>query len=376
MAAVTEAQVLEALKGVSDPGQGGDIVSLGMVSGLVVKDGNVGFSIEVEPERGPQLEPLRKEAEAAVDSLSGVLSVTAVLTAERLQPGGDARQADGRGSSHGQSQEAHKAPAPLAPGVKNIVAVASGKGGVGKSTTAINLALGLAATGLRVGMLDADIYGPSQPRMMGVSGRPESPDGTRLEPMVGHGIKVMSMGFLVAEDTPMIWRGPMVMSALQQMLKDVNWGELDIMIVDMPPGTGDAQLTMAQQVPLAGAVIVSTPQDIALLDARKGLNMFRKVDVPVLGIVENMSYFRCPNCGHESHIFSHGGASQEADRLGVEFLGEIPLDIDIRTTSDGGQPIVVSQPESPHAIAFRGIADRIWSKLMTAGRATPEIVIE
>ncbi|MEC8774101.1 MAG: Mrp/NBP35 family ATP-binding protein, partial [Pseudomonadota bacterium] len=286
MAAVTEEQVLEALKGVSDPDKGADIVSLGMVSGLVVKEGNVGFSIEVDPERGPQLEPLRKAAEAAVDNLSGVLSVTAVLTAERVAPS----SGGGAVGDQGQQPDPQQAPQPLAPGVKNIVAVASGKGGVGKSTTAINLALGLAAAGLRVGMLDADIYGPSQPRMMGVSGRPDSPDGEKLEPMVGHGIKVMSMGFLVADDTPMIWRGPMVMSALQQMLKDVNWGELDIMIVDMPPGTGDAQLTMAQQVPLAGAVIVSTPQDIALLDARKGLNMFRKVDVPVLGIIENMSY--------------------------------------------------------------------------------------
>ncbi len=377
MAAVTEEQVLEALKGVSDPDKGADIVSLGMVSGLVVKEGNVGFSIEVDPERGPQLEPLRKAAEAAVDNLSGVLSVTAVLTAEREAPS----SGGGAGGDQGQQPDPQQAgpqqaPQPLAPGVKNIVAVASGKGGVGKSTTAINLALGLAAAGLRVGMLDADIYGPSQPRMMGVSGRPDSPDGEKLEPMVGHGIKVMSMGFLVADDTPMIWRGPMVMSALQQMLKDVNWGELDIMIVDMPPGTGDAQLTMAQQVTLAGAVIVSTPQDIALLDARKGLNMFRKVDVPVLGIIENMSYFKCPSCGHESHIFGHGGAREEAERLGVEFLGEIPLHIDIRTTSDGGQPIVASQPSSDHAEAFRRISDRIWSKLSTAGRAMPEIVIE
>jgi len=383
MAAVTENEVLDALKGVADPDKGSDIVSLGMVSGLVVKDGNVGFSIEVDPERGPKLEPLRQAAEAAVGGISGVLSVTAVLTAERAQGAGPA-QGGGHSHNHGHdhghdhshgdgaSQEA----APLAPGVKNIVAVASGKGGVGKSTTAINLALGLAAMGLRVGMLDADIYGPSQPRMMGVSGRPDSPDGDKLEPMVGHGIKVMSMGFLVAEDTPMIWRGPMVMSALQQMLRDVNWGELDIMIVDMPPGTGDAQLTMAQQVPLAGAVIVSTPQDIALLDARKGLNMFRKVDVPVLGIIENMSYFQCPNCGHESHIFSHGGAHEEADRLGVEFLGEIPLDIDIRTTSDSGQPIVVSQPESDHAKVYRGIADRVWAKLSASSRAMPEIVID
>jgi ATP-binding protein involved in chromosome partitioning len=380
MAAVTENEVLDALKGVADPDKGSDIVSLGMVSGLVVKDGNVGFSIEVDPERGPKLEPLRQAAEAAVGGISGVLSVTAVLTAERAQGAGPAQDGGGHSHDHDHGHDhggaASQKAAPLAPGVKNIVAVASGKGGVGKSTTAINLALGLAAMGLRVGMLDADIYGPSQPRMMGVSGRPDSPDGDKLEPMVGHGIKVMSMGFLVAEDTPMIWRGPMVMSALQQMLRDVNWGELDIMIVDMPPGTGDAQLTMAQQVPLAGAVIVSTPQDIALLDARKGLNMFRKVDVPVLGIIENMSYFLCPNCGHESHIFSHGGAHEEADRLGVEFLGEIPLDIDIRATSDSGQPIVVSQPESDHAKVYRGIAERVWAKLSASSRAMPEIVID
>lgn len=378
MAAVTENEVLDALKGVADPDKGSDIVSLGMVSGLVVKDGNVGFSIEVDPERGPKLEPLRQAAEAAVGGISGVLSVTAVLTAERVQDAGPAQGGvgDSHDHDHSHSDGAPQEAAPLAPGVKNIVAVASGKGGVGKSTTAINLALGLAAMGLRVGMLDADIYGPSQPRMMGVSGRPDSPDGDKLEPMVGHGIKVMSMGFLVAEDTPMIWRGPMVMSALQQMLRDVNWGELDIMIVDMPPGTGDAQLTMAQQVPLAGAVIVSTPQDIALLDARKGLNMFRKVDVPVLGIVENMSYFLCPNCGHESHIFSHGGAHEEANSLGVEFLGEIPLHIDIRTTSDSGQPIVISQPESDHARVYCGIADRVWAKLSASSRAMPEIVID
>jgi ATP-binding protein involved in chromosome partitioning len=378
MAAVTENEVLDALKGVADPDKGSDIVSLGMISGLVVKDGNVGFSIEVDPERGPKLEPLRQAAEAAVGGISGILSVTAVLTAERAQGAGPTQGGVGHSHDHDHSHGggAPQEAAPLAPGVKNIVAVASGKGGVGKSTTSINLALGLAAMGLRVGMLDADIYGPSQPRMMGVSGRPDSPDGDKLEPMVGHGIKVMSMGFLVAEDTPMIWRGPMVMSALQQMLRDVNWGELDIMIVDMPPGTGDAQLTMAQQVPLAGAVIVSTPQDIALLDARKGLNMFRKVDVPVLGIIENMSYFLCPNCGHESHIFSHGGAHEEADRLGVEFLGEIPLDIDIRTTSDSGQPIVVSQPESDHAKVYRGIADRVWAKLSASSRVMPEIVID
>ncbi|MGH7046006.1 MAG: iron-sulfur cluster carrier protein ApbC, partial [Stellaceae bacterium] len=264
-------------------------------------------------------------------------------------------------------------------GVGAIVAVASGKGGVGKSTVAANLALALAANGLAVGVLDADIYGPSMPRMLGLAGRrPTSPDGKRLIPLESYGLRCMSMGFLVPEDKPMIWRGPMVMSALQQMLREVDWGTLDIMIVDMPPGTGDAQLTMAQQVPLAGAVIVSTPQDIALLDARKGLNMFRQVEVPVLGIVENMSYFLCPHCGGRSEIFSHGGARREAERLGTEFLGEVPLDLAIRETSDEGRPITVSDPDNPHALVFRAIAARVWDKISgaPAGRAPPRIVIE
>jgi ATP-binding protein involved in chromosome partitioning len=265
------------------------------------------------------------------------------------------------------------------PGVGAIVAVASGKGGVGKSTVAANLALGLKANGLRVGVLDADIYGPSMPRMLGISGRPRSRDGKTLIPMENYGLKCMSMGFMVPEDTPMIWRGPMVMSALQQMLREVEWGELDIMIADMPPGTGDAQLTMAQQVPLAGAVIVSTPQDIALLDARKGLNMFKKVDVPVLGIVENMSYFLCPHCGGRSEIFSHGGARQEAERLGTEFLGEVPLDLKIRETSDGGTPITIADPDNPHAVVFRQMAARIWDKVTGENvdrRPPPRIIIE
>ena len=371
MPLVTEAEVLTVLKNVKDPDKGVDIVSLNMISGLVVKDGNVGFSIEVEPERGERLESLRKEAENAVNSIQGVLSVTAVLTAERARVTSSQPTTE-----HKETKKPQVSENDLVPEVKHIVAVASGKGGVGKSTIAVNLALGLAESGLEVGLLDADIYGPSQPRMLGVSGRPESSNEDKLEPMIGHGIKIMSMGFLVAEETPMIWRGPMVMNALQQMLRDVNWGQLDIMIVDMPPGTGDAQLTMAQQVPLAGAVIVSTPQDIALLDARKGLNMFRKVDVPVLGIIENMSYFACPNCGHESQIFGHGGARRESERLGVEFLGEIPLDIEIRITSDDGTPIVVSQPESDYAKTFRGIAERAWGKLSTASRQIPEIVVE
>ncbi|MEX0921882.1 MAG: iron-sulfur cluster carrier protein ApbC [Rhodovibrionaceae bacterium] len=382
MAQVTEAQVLEALKNVGSPDGKSDIVTAGLVSGLVVKDGNVGFAIEVDPREGEKLEPLRKQAEQAADAIPGVLSVTAVLTAHREAPSGGSQ-----GSSQGGGQAQPRSPAPaqgdakaLVPGVKTIIAVASGKGGVGKSTCATNLALALGQLGLAVGILDADIYGPSQPRMMGISGRPNSPDGKTLKPMENYGVKCMSMGFLVAEDTPMIWRGPMVQSALQQMLRDVDWGELDVLVVDMPPGTGDAQLTMAQQVPLSGAVIISTPQDIALLDARKGLNMFRKVDVPVLGIVENMSLYICPECGHEAHIFGHGGAKREAEKLGMEFLGEVPLDIQIRETSDGGQPVVVSHPDSPHAKVFVKIAERIWEQLSArlssgAGKG-PRIVMQ
>jgi ATP-binding protein involved in chromosome partitioning len=373
MAGVTEPQVLAALRAVRDPKKGGDIVSLGMVSGLAVREGHVAFALEVEPARAAELEPLRKAAEQVVDALPGVLSVSAVLTAQKPPPPA-ARQAHG----HAHGPGAGGAPAkPLVPGVKTIVAVASGKGGVGKSTTAVNLALALAANDLKVGILDADIYGPSMPRMLGISGKPNSRDGKVLEPMARFGVKCMSMGFLVAEDTPMIWRGPMVMSALQQMLRDVAWGELDILVVDLPPGTGDAQLTMAQQVPLSGAVIVSTPQDIALLDARKGLNMFRKVDVPVLGIIENMSYFSCPNCGHRSEIFSHGGAHREAERLGVEFLGEMPLDIAIRETSDEGHPIVVAQPDSELAQIYLRMARRVWEKVGGAPRrAPPRILVE
>jgi ATP-binding protein involved in chromosome partitioning len=380
MAAVTERQILDALAAIADPDRGGDIVSLGMVSGIAIRDGNVAFAIEVEPERGVRLEPLRKAAEKAVEALPEVLSVTAVLTAQatprRVAPPSPPHRSPQGGTAAAQVARPQRGEIP---GVRSIVAVASGKGGVGKSTVAANLALGLAANGLAVGVLDADIYGPSMPRMLGISGRPRSPDGKRLTPMQNYGLKAMSIGFLVPEDTPMIWRGPMVMSALQQMLREVNWGPLDIMVVDMPPGTGDAQLTMAQQVPLAGAVIVSTPQDIALLDARKGLAMFEKVDVPVLGIVENMSYFLCPHCGERSEIFSHGGARREAKRLGTEFLGEVPLDIAIRETSDGGQPITIAQPESPHAQIFRQMAARIWQKVAGAdavGRPPPRIIIE
>ena len=383
MSALTQDQILAALKQVQDPESGEDIVSRGMVSGLVLKDGNVGFAIEIDPRQAESMEPVRRKAEETVFALPGVTSVTAALTAERApaESGGPTGvRTSGAAPSQPQPQAANAGgPRPQIPGIRSIVAVASGKGGVGKSTTATNLALALKQLGLSVGVLDADIYGPSQPRMLGISGRPSSPDGRILDPMGNYGIKCMSMGFLVAEDTPMIWRGPMVQSALQQMLRDVAWGELDILVVDMPPGTGDAQLTMAQQVPLTGSVIISTPQDIALLDARKGLNMFRKVDVPVLGIIENMSLFICPNCGHESHIFSHGGAKEVAAKLGMTFLGELPLDIEIRETSDSGQPIVVSHPESPNAQMYIEIARKLWDQVqleLNAGKPAPRIVMQ
>lgn len=372
----TRDQILETLRRIEHPTRGRDVVSLGMIGGVVVKNGHVGFSIEIDPSEAQALEPLRQACEKAVRALPGVLSCSAVLTAERA-PGG--RGPGGPAPAMGAARQPQAAAAaPLAPGVKAIIAVASGKGGVGKSTTAVNLAMGLAAIGERVGLLDADIYGPSVPRMVGVHGRPVTTDDKKLRPMESYGVKVMSIGFLVDEDAPMIWRGPMVQSALQQMLGDVLWGEIDVLVVDMPPGTGDAQLTMAQRVPLAGAIIVSTPQDIALLDARKAINMFRKVDVPVLGIVENMSYFCCPNCGHRSEIFAHGGARACAAQYGVDFLAEIPLELAVRETSDAGRPIVVSDPQSPVAEAYRQLAlsvrDRLSAQAGHAVRPFPRIV--
>ena len=375
--ALTEAQIMEALRAVRLP-QGSDIVTAGMVSGLMLRDGHVGFAIEVDPAQAPVMEPVRKAAEKAIMDLPGALSASVVLTAHRAAPQTVQRPTGpARPQPHGHAHAQPGGGRLSLPGIKHIIAVASGKGGVGKSTTAVNLALALHVNGLKVGLLDADVYGPSQPRMMGITGKPTSKDGKVMEPMANHGIKVMSMGFLIDEETPMIWRGPMVMSAITQLLRDVAWGELDVLVCDLPPGTGDTQLTMSQNVPLSGAVIVSTPQDIALLDAKKGLNMFRKVDVPVLGIIENMSYFSCPHCGERSEIFSHGGARREAERFGVEFLGEIPLDMAIRETSDGGQPIVVSQPKSPHAAAYRDIAQKVWAKLSGAqARQGPRIVIQ
>jgi ATP-binding protein involved in chromosome partitioning len=383
MAEISEQNIVDALRCVVDPDRGQDIVSLGMLGGLQIRDGHVSCSLQVDPERGPRLEPLRKTVERTVHKLPGVRSATVVLTAERAAPQAP-QTAQAPQGSHGAHaphgpQATRGRGAPLLPEVAAIVAVASGKGGVGKSTTAVNLALALAALGRNVGLLDADIYGPSMRRMLGFAGKPTSSDGDRLDPVMAHGIKSMSMAFLVDEETPIVWRGPMVQSALEQMMRDVAWGALDVLIVDMPPGTGDTQLTMAQQVPLAGAVIVSTPQDIALIDARKGLNMFRKVDVPVLGLIENMSYFACPKCGERTDIFGHGGARKEAERLDMPFLGEIPLDIVIRETSDGGHPIVVSDPDGAHALAYKAIAEKVWeqvSAVVQSRQATqPRIVV-
>jgi len=342
-------------------------------------------------ERAQELESLRLAAENAVKAMPGVAGAVVALTAEKRQgersappPPPPARRP--AAPPHGHGAPAGR-PAPRVPhtgkrgvpGIKAIIAVASGKGGVGKSTTAVNLALALKAHGLAVGILDADIYGPSMPRLLGISGKPETVNGRTLKPMKNYGLEVMSIGFLVEEDTPMIWRGPMVMSALTQMLREVEWGTLDVLVVDMPPGTGDAQLSMAQQVPLAGAVIVSTPQDLALIDARKGLNMFRKVDVPVLGIVENMSYFVAPDTGKRYDIFGHGGAEREAARLGVPFLGAVPLEMVIRESSDAGRPVMALEPDGPHAEAYRTIGERVWQQLKAreeAGDTQPAIVFE
>jgi ATP-binding protein involved in chromosome partitioning len=370
--------VLAALAKVASP-QGQPLTETGTLSDVVVTDGKVFFSISVDAGAVKEWETVRGRAEAATRAVPGVKSVLVALTAERASGvGGTAPQRRPQmPPAAARPREGGTAPSPAGiPGVAAIIAVASGKGGVGKSTTAVNLALGLRDLGLKVGILDADIYGPSMPKLLAIREKPQTIGGNRLKPIERHGMPVMSIGFLIEEETPMIWRGPMVMSALTQMLREVEWGTLDVMVVDMPPGTGDAQLTMAQQVPLKGAVIVSTPQDLALIDARRGIAMFRRVNVPVLGIVENMSTFICPHCGARSDIFGHGGARAEAERLGVPFLGEVPLHMDIREKSDSGQPVVATVPDGPHAQAYREIAARVRDGLQVASRPAPKIVIE
>ncbi|MFP3542631.1 iron-sulfur cluster carrier protein ApbC [Rhizobium sp. SIMBA_035] len=388
MTEVTKEQVLETLKTVRGPDLEHNIVELGMVSDVFISDAKVYFSITVPAERARELEPLRQAAERVIKEMPGVKGALVTLTADKKAASQSAPAARPAASHAGHDHHGHShshAPQPQqqrsgkigVPGIGAIIAVASGKGGVGKSTTAVNLALGLLANGLKVGILDADIYGPSMPRLLKISGRPTQIDGRIINPMENYGLKVMSMGFLVDEETAMIWRGPMVQSALMQMLREVAWGELDVLVVDMPPGTGDAQLTMAQQVPLAGAVIVSTPQDLALIDARKGLNMFKKVEVPVLGIVENMSYFIAPDTGTRYDIFGHGGARKEAERIGVPFLGEVPLTINIRETSDAGTPLVASEPNGIVAGIYKDIAAKVWAEVGgQPQRPAPAIVFE
>jgi ATP-binding protein involved in chromosome partitioning len=379
---VTQQQVLDALAKVASP-RGVALTNANVLSAISVTDGKVFFSINVDAAEARAWESVRAQAEAAVRAIPGVSVAMIALTAERKA--GAAAAAPGAAAppsppphrhAHGvQPVSAHKPPqsptSPMSkqaeiPGVAAVIAVASGKGGVGKSTTALNLALGLRDLGLRVGLLDADIYGPSVPRLTGIHEKPQLNDERKMIPIERFGLSIMSIGFLVEEDTAMIWRGPMVMSAITQMLRDVAWGTLDILVVDMPPGTGDAQLTLAQNVPLKGAVIISTPQDLSLIDARRGLAMFKKVNVPVLGIVENMSYFQCPHCGTRSDIFGHGGARHEAERLGVPFLGEIPLHMSIRTTSDSGNPVVASEPDGPHAAIYRAIGTKVRDQLQGA----------
>ena len=375
----SQQDITAALAGLKDAG-GRPLLGPGQIGGVVAREDRVFVTLEAQRTPAEDREALRVAVEDCVKSLPGVGAVFVTLTAEKPAGTSTPQQPTAHTHAHGA------APGPKAqaartvqtvPGVKTIIAVASGKGGVGKSTTACNLALALSGFGLSVAILDADIYGPSMPRLLGIGGKPEVVEGRMMRPLEAYGVKVMSIGFLVEEETPMIWRGPMVMSALTQMLREVQWGEVDVMVVDMPPGTGDAQLTMAQSVPLAGAVIVSTPQDLALIDARRGIGMFRRTEVPILGIVENMSTFICPHCGERSDIFNHGGAKHEAERLGVPYLGEVPLSMPIRESADAGRPIVVTQPESPQADAYKAIARGLLDSLAgSRRRAAPRIVVE
>jgi len=359
-------KVLEKLKGIVYGPDGADIVSAGMVSDIVVQGSKVIFSISLPPGANEGAGAMQQQAEEAVAAIDGVETVLVVLTAEKpAEP--RAKEAPKLSSKPDRPVGPDMRPAAGAiPGIKAVLAVASGKGGVGKSTTSVNLALGLRALGLKVGLLDADIYGPSIPRLMGITERPNIVN-ERIVPIDQYGLKVMSMGFLMDEESPVIWRGPMVVSALMQMVREVEWGELDVLVLDMPPGTGDAQLTLAQQVPLAGSVIVSTPQDLALIDARKGLKMFKQVDVPILGIIENMSTFVCPHCGEKSDIFGHGGAQEEAAKLGVMFLGAVPLHMDIRHYSDEGTPVVIAEPDGVHAKVYKTIAMKVAALMGEAG---------
>jgi len=351
-----DSRIITILKTISDPLSQKDIVSAGMVQGLhVTPEGKVSFVLEVSTEYMREGIKLREKTEFLVKTIPGVTDVQIALTAER------------KPKAHNPSKDG-------LPNVRHILAVASGKGGVGKSTTAVNLACALQTMGLKVGILDADIYGPSLPRLMGINQKPTSDDGKTMTSIDAHGIKCMSMGFMVAEKTPAIWRGPMIQSAFQQMLRQTQWGELDVLVIDLPPGTGDVHLSLAQTVLVSGALIVSTPQDLALIDARKGLEMFLKVGIPVLGFVENMSYFLCPHCTERLEIFEHGGVHKEALELGVPMLAEIPLHMAIRETSEQGTPIVFAHPTSPEAGIYKALAEKLWTSLPANHSKSPHPV--
>ena len=349
MTNINEDLILEALKEIEDPSQSKDIVSLGLINNITIKDSNVAITLEVPVHRGASMEPIRKLAQERVLNIKDVTSATVVVTAHENK----------EKTSTFETDKEDKVEKVLESNVKRFVAIGSGKGGVGKSTTSANIAIALKLEGYKVGLLDADVYGPSQPRMLGVSGRPASVGGDMVAPLQNYGISLMSMGLLVPDDTAMIWRGPMVQSALTQMLNSVAWGDLDVIVIDLPPGTGDIQISLAQQVNLAGAVIVSTPQDIALLDVVKALTMFQKANVPVLGMIENMSYWSCPDCGRVDHIFGEGGVKAEAKKRNIDLLGEIPISVDVRKSSDAGIPIIISEPESIQSQNYRLIAKSI-----------------
>ena len=375
----TEADILKALEGLYGPG-GAPLA--GAVSGVNLSGAKAFVSLAGDPSQTQAWEAAQVAAERAIKAAPGIEQAVVTLTAERAaRPEAPAPRAQGHAHGHahahgpGAPPPQQKAGIPALEKIRFIIAVASGKGGVGKSTTSANLALGLAAQGWRVGLLDADVYGPSMPRLFGLTDKPKV-EGGKLVPLEAYGVKIMSMGFLVDENVPMVWRGPMVSQAISQMLGEVAWGELDALVIDMPPGTGDVQLTIAQQVPLAGAVIVSTPQDLALIDARRAVAMFQKVEAPILGVIENMSYFLCPHCGGRSEIFAHGGARHDAEQMGVPFLGEAPLDIKIRQTSDAGSPVVGAEPDSPQAAVYLNLAAKVKTLLETQKqRAAPKIVV-
>ncbi|GAB5432428.1 MAG: Mrp/NBP35 family ATP-binding protein [Epibacterium sp.] len=343
---ITRDAVLDALKTLNDPVSGSDIVAAGIVRALTLEGSTVRFVLEIDPAKSDAYAPVRDQAEAVVSALAGVEKVSALMTAHSTKAPPDLKP-----NKPAEPQGPQKIP-----GIAKIIAVASGKGGVGKSTVSANLACALAQAGRRVGLLDADVYGPSQPRMLGVSGRPASPDGKTILPLRNHGVTMMSIGLMTNDDQAVVWRGPMLMGALQQMMMQVQWGALDVLIVDLPPGTGDVQMTLAQKAQVDGAIVVSTPQDVALIDARKGIDMFHKLNVPIIGLIENMSTHICSNCGHEEHIFGHGGVAAEAEKLNVPLLAEVPLHLDVRLAADGGAPIVVSKPDSAQARAFQDIA--------------------